>query len=162
MFTTWSVLPVNSVDTGSALETTSTFTITRCMSLNIGWIGKQIGLSTYMAGAMRPGLRGEDGVCLSLLPSKSTCSTQARVWSKPASAPAPEPKRPLLFPTPSLLPRFLLTSSAATHTLATHIISTLLPAANLAIIERANKDRKLFLLHSWIASQSIVLNEKIF
>ena len=30
MFTTSSVLPVNSVDTGSALETTSTFTITRC------------------------------------------------------------------------------------------------------------------------------------
>ena len=34
MFTILSVLPVNSVDTGSALETTSTFTITRCISYN--------------------------------------------------------------------------------------------------------------------------------
>ena len=164
MFTILSVLLVNSVDTGSVLETTSTFTITRSIAFHrIGF--DQFSNSTKpMAGAVRPRLRGADGVCLSLLPPNSTCSTQARVWRNPVSAPAPtlpQPERPL-HPAPSLLPCFFLTSSATTHPLATHIISTVLPAANLAIIERANKDRKLFLFHSWIASHSIALNEKIF
>ena len=106
----------------------------------IRWIGfDQFSNSTKpMPGAVRPRLRGADGVCLSLLPPNSTCSTQARVWRNPASAPPtptlPQPKWPL-HPAPSLLPCFFLTSSATTHPLATHIISAVFPAANLAMIE---------------------------
>ena len=50
----------------------------------IQWIGlDQFSNSTKpMAGAVRPRLRGADGVCLSLLPPNSTCSTQANLPRK--------------------------------------------------------------------------------
>ena len=98
---------------------------------------KSTNLMGTLAGAVWTRLRGEDGLCLPLLPPKPTCSTQTRVWrwwsaAAPAPLQPPEPERPL--PPPARLLPYVL-PSAATHPLATHIISAVLPAANLAMIE---------------------------
>ena len=96
-----------------------------------------------LAGALRPRLRGADGLCLSLLPPKPTCSNQARVW-RSASAPAaleppPKPERP---PPTRLLP-WNLPEQSATHPPATHIICAVITAANLAaMIDRESKKIK--------------------
>ena len=135
MFTTLSVLLANNVDTGSASVTTSTFTTTRWISYSKS--SEEQNLMGTLAGAVWTRLRGEDGLCLPLLPPKPTCSTQTRVWrwwsaAAPAPLQPPEPERPL--PPPARLLPYVL-PSAATHPLATHIISAVLPAANLAMIE---------------------------
>ena len=131
MFTILSVSPASSVDTGSVLETTSIFTITRWIYKMTGWKLSQQSL----AGAVWPRLRGEDGLRLPLLPPRPACSTQAWVWGS-AAAPAPlsdalPPPQPELPPAPRLLP-YLLTSSS-TNPFATHIISAILSIANLDI-----------------------------
>ena len=104
------------------------------------------------SGALWSGLRGADGLRLPLLTPTTSCSTQTwrpwRWWPAPPPAAAAAgladvaERRHLA---PGLLP--LLLPSKTTHTIASHIISTLLPTADLAMIEKTrNKDRKLPLL----------------
>ena len=107
-----------------------------------------------LSGALWSGLRGADGLRLPLLTPTTSCSTQTwrpwRWWPAPPAAaaaaaaglPDVAERRHLA---PGLLP--LLLPSSTTHTLASHIISALLPTADLAMKEKnRNKDRKLPLL----------------